>query len=75
MVPHLLHILPGLNDTRGDGVVEVEDTHELDGLVSDVLGLGATTLDGDSAGAWASDNGGEDALGGVLAGETGLDHS
>merc|ERR1712166_1269659 len=47
MVPDLIHVFPGLDDTSGDGVREVEDTSLLGGLVTDVLLLlvGASMAD------------------------------
>ena len=37
VMPDFLHVFPGLNDTSGDGVLEVEDTSLLHGFVADVL--------------------------------------
>merc|ERR1712179_320685 len=63
VMPDLLHVVPGSDDTVLDGVFQGENTS---------LGLGLVT-DGDVTG--ASNDGGEDGAGSVIAGETALDHT
>ena len=74
VVPDLLHVVPGGNDTVGDRVLEVEDTTLGLGLVTDVhvlvLGTNHGRLD-----LRAADDGREDSAGSVVTGESGLDHS
>jgi len=74
VVPDLLHILPGLDDTGGDGVLKIEDTSLLLGLLTDELGLVGGTLHGVGV-LWTTNNGWEDGSWGLLTGVTGLDHT
>ena len=57
VAPDLFHVVPGLNDTSSDGVVQVEDTSLGVSLITDVLSL-AGTLDGGLL-LWATDHSGE----------------
>jgi len=74
VVPHLLHVLPGLDDTRGDGVLKVQDTLLLHGLITNILGLLVSSKEG-SLIFRSSDDGGENTVGGFVASNTGLDHT
>jgi len=74
VMPDLLHIFPGLDDTGSDGVGKVEDTSLLHGLITDVLRLLLGALHGVGV-LWAADDGGEDGAGCVLTSETSLDHA
>merc|ERR1712179_784695 len=74
VMPDLLHVVPGSDDTVLDGVFQGENTSLGLGLVTDVGVLVAhTDHDGDVTG--ASNDGGEDGAGSVIAGETALDHT
>jgi len=72
--PDLLHILPGINDTSSDGVVQVQDTSLLLSLFADVLGLVVTALDSGGV-LWATNDRGENSTGCFLTSETGFDHT
>jgi hypothetical protein len=75
VVPDLLHVFPGFDDTGSDGVVDVTDTLLGHGFVTDVLGFVLDSLHLLEGGLWSTDGGGEDSLGGFLSGETGLHHT
>merc|ERR1719385_577316 len=74
VVPHLLHVVPGGDDAVLDGVLQGEDTSLGLSLVTDVGVLVAHT-DHDRDMTRASNDGGEDGAGSVIAGETALDHT
>merc|ERR1719283_302556 len=74
VMPDLLHVVPGGDDTVLDGVFQRENTSLGLGLVTDVGVLVAhADHDGDVTG--ASNDGGEDGAGSVISGETALDHT
>merc|ERR1719383_98948 len=74
VVPDLLHVIPGSDDTVLDRVLQGEDTSLGLSLVTDVGVLVAhTDHDGDMAG--TTDDGGEDGAGSVISRETALDHA
>jgi len=74
VVPHLLHVFPALDDTSGDGVLQVEDTLLLHSVFTNVLRSTIDALHG--LGVLRSANDGrEDSSGGFLSGETGLNHT
>jgi len=72
VLPDLLHIVPGLDDTRLDWVVELQDTSHLLGLVTNVLRLGVNTNEL-LVGSWNTDNSWELHGGLVFAGKTSLE--
>merc|ERR1719300_2304995 len=74
MVPDLLHVIPGSDDTVLDRVLQGEDTSLGLSLVTDVGVLVAhADHDGDMAG--TTNDGGEDGTGSVISRETALDHA
>jgi len=76
VVPDLLHIIPVGDDTVLNGVAEGEDTTLGLSLSTDVaLLLAHTVHDLLLAGLGATNDGGEDSLGCVLTGDTGLAHT
>jgi len=74
VMPDLLHVFPGLDDTGGNGVGKVEDTSLLGGLVTDVFLLLVGSHHSRLV-LWAADNSGEDALRRFLTSETGFHHT
>ena len=74
VMPDFLHIIPGLDDTGGDGVGEVEDTFLLHGFITDVFIFvldslhGVLVLD-------TSNDGWEHSSWGFFSSNTGLDHA
>ncbi|KAK3923805.1 Formin-E [Frankliniella fusca] len=74
VVPDLLHVIPVGDDTVLDGVLEGEDTSLGLGLVADVAVL-LTHTDHHTLVTGATDDGGEDGAGRVVAGEAGLAHA
>merc|ERR1712137_725897 len=74
VVPDLLHVVPGGDDTVLNGVLQGEDTSLGLGLVTDV-GVLVAHADHDRDVAGTTDDGGEDGAGSVITGETALDHS
>jgi len=74
VVPDLLHIFPGFDDTCGDWVLKIKDTSLLHGLVTNVLGFLLDTLHGRGV-LRAANDGGEDSAGSVFTSKTGLDHA
>ena len=74
MVPDLLHVIPVGDDTVFNGVFQGEDTSLALGFITDV-GVLLTHTDHDTLVTGAADDGGEDSPGGVITGETGLDHA
>merc|ERR1712086_687232 len=73
VAPHLLHVVPVLDDTVLERVLEDEDTALLLGLLTDVVVLVGTDEGGLLL--WVADHGGEGHLRGVLTGATGLHHT
>merc|ERR1719370_1744340 len=74
VVPDLLHVVPGGDNTVLNGVFQGEDTSLGLSLVADVGVLVAhTDHDGDMA--RTANDGGEDGAGSVISGESTLDHS
>jgi len=74
VVPDFLHVFPGFNDTSADGVLEVQDTFLLHGLITDVLSLHGGSLHGVGV-LRATYDGGKNGAGCILTGETSLDHA
>jgi hypothetical protein len=74
VVPDLLHVVPVGNDTVLDGVADGADTTAGLGVVADEVLLLGGALHGHLV-TGAADDGGEDGAGGVVTGETGLDHT
>jgi len=74
VVPDLLHVLPRLDDTSGNWVVQVQDTSLLLSLITNVLGLGLGALHSGGV-LWSAHNRWEDSAWSVLTSETGLDHT
>ena len=72
VVPDLLHIIPVLDDTVLNWVRDLENTSLLLSLVSEILVLALNT-DENVEVLGSSDDGGEDASGGIFTRETGLD--
>ena len=72
VLPDLLHVVPVLDDTGLNGVVKLEDTSHLLGLITDVLGL-AFSADKLLIGSGATNDGRELDRGVVVSGETGLE--
>jgi len=72
VLPDLLHVVPALDDTGLDGVVELEDTSHLLGLITNVLAL-ALRADELLVGSGATNDGGELNGRSVVSGETGLE--
>merc|ERR1712142_751763 len=74
VMPDLLHVVPGGDNTVLDGVFQGENTSLGLGLVTDVGVLVAHTHH-DRHMARTSNDGGEDSTGSVISGETTLDHT
>lgn len=72
VLPDLLHIFPRVDNTRLDGVSQVQHTSHLVSLITNIVGLGLDT-DELLVGSRATNNGRELDGGGRLAGETGLE--
>jgi hypothetical protein len=72
VVPDLLHIIPVLDDTVLNWVRDLENTSLLLSLVSEILVLALNT-DENVEVLGSSNDGGEDASGGIFTRETGLD--
>lgn len=74
VLPDLLHIIPVADDTGSDGVLEIEDTSLLLGLVTDVLRLDLDALHGGGVSRSTYESweyGGRS----ILTGDTSLDHT
>merc|ERR1712241_206917 len=74
VMPDLLHVIPVGDDTVLNGVLQGEDTPLGLSLITDI-GVLLTHTDHDTLMSWASDDGGEDSPGGVVAGEASLAHA
>jgi hypothetical protein len=74
VLPDLLHIIPVADDTGSDGVLEIEDTSLLLGLVTDVLRFDLDTLHGGSV-SRSTNKSWEHGGGSILTGDTSLDHT
>ena len=74
VMPHRLHVGPVLDDTGGDGVLQVEDTSLGHSVVSDVDVLLSDTLHS-GLGLGLTDDRAEDAAWGLISRHTGLHHT
>jgi len=74
VVPDLLHVFPGLNDTSDDRILQVEDTLLLHGLVSNILTLDVDTVHSSSL-SGSSNDGWENGGWGFISSKTCLDHT
>jgi hypothetical protein len=73
-MPNFFHIIPVLNDTASDGVLEVQDTSFLIRLVTNVVSFIAETLHGLCV-LGATNNGGEHVAWSFVSSETCLHHA
>jgi len=74
VIPHLLHIIPGFDNTSSDWIFKIKDTSLLVSFFSNVTFLLSNTLH-HACILGTSDDGRENAYRSLFSSETGLDHS